>query len=280
MPPRLTRRRFAASAMGLVAGATIAPRRAIAAAARRPQPGQVLPMESIAPEHRESVADVIADHTIHRKGSADAFPCHSPVYLGLVNQPAITLALWQDLATSPVRLRQVSPGKYEGSDGAGASATWEFVHRSPKLHGLLAHLDYTSPRGNAHLQGRIVLVVHSGYYREVNGEPYVQHDVEAFVKVDSKGWKALARTVRPILEKVLEEQVHEAGLFVSLMGRLVETYPNWACQVALTKSLAPADAKDEFRKAVIQNRRKGAFAGRPTLVNETPSATSPTSRRS
>jgi len=46
-------------------------------------------------------------------------------------------------------------------------------------------------RGNARLEGRIVLIVHTGYYREVNGDPWVQHDVEAFVKIDSRGWKGI-----------------------------------------------------------------------------------------
>jgi hypothetical protein len=231
----------------------------------------------LAPEHREEVSEVIRDHTIHRKGSPDTFPCHAPIYLNLLDEPGITLALWQDLADSPVRLRQLAPGRYEGSDGNGASATWEFVHRSPTLHILLCHLDYTSPRGNAHLEGRIVLIVRSGYFRESSGEPVVRHDVEAFVKVDSKGWKTLARTVRPILEKVLEDQVQEAGLFVSLMGRLVESYPNWACQVTMAKAQASPEAKQAFREAVITNRRKDADAGRPRMINET--AQAPPSRR-
>ena len=268
MPPRVSRRRLATSLLGLCVGASLPGRWAIAAATRSFDPGQIVPLDQMAPEHRELVSEVIRDLTIHRKGSTDSFPCHSPVYLSLINEPAITLALWQDLATSPVQLRQLAPGRYQGSDGAGASATWEFVFRSPKMHVLYSTLDYTSPRGNARLQGRIVLIVRSGYYRESNGEPYVQHDIEAFVKVDSKGWKTLARTVRPILEKVLEDQVQEAGLFVSLMGRLVETYPNWAVQVAATKSLASPEAKQTFRAAIVQNRRKGAATGRPVMAND------------
>ncbi len=273
MPPSVTRRRMATSILGLCVGASLPARWALAASVRTFDPGQVVPLDQIASEHRQVVSEVIRDHTIHRKGTADSFPCHSQVYLSLINEPAITLALWQDLAASPVQLRQIAPGRYQGADGAGASATWEFVFRSPKTHVLFSTLDYTSPRGNARLQGRIVLIVRSGYYRETNGEPYVQHDVEAFVKVDSKGWKTLARTVRPILEKVLEDQVQEAGLFVSLMGRLVETYPNWAVQVASAKAQASSEAKQTFREVVIQNRRSGAATGRPTVVNDTAQAT-------
>ena len=192
--------------------------------------------------------------------------------MALLNEPALTLALWKDLSPSPVQLRQLGSNRYEGTDGAGASASWEFVYRSPKLHVLLANLNYTRPRGTAHVEARILLVVRSGFYREVNGDPWVQHDIEAFVKIDSKGWKTVARTVRPIIEKLLEDQVREAGWFVSLMGRLVSMYPNWACQVTMSQPDIATETRQRFRDIVVQTRRPGAFSGRPTLAeNSNPS---------
>jgi hypothetical protein len=234
---------------------------------RTDDPAEVVPLAEIAPEARDSVAEIIRDNTFHHRGAPETFPCNSRVYLSLLNEPALTLALWKDLSDSPVRLQQVGPNLYQGTDGNGASANWEFVYRSPKLHVLLCNLQYNSPRGNAHLEGRIVLVVHSGYYREVNGEPWVQHDVEAFVKIDSKGWKLVAKTFRPLLEKLLEDQVREAGWFVSLMGRLVAMYPNWACQVTLKQTDINPEVRQRFRDIVVQTRRPGAFNGRPTLAD-------------
>ena len=229
-------------------------------------PAQVVPLDKIAPAYRESVSEVIRDHTFHRKGVAETFPCNPKIYLALLNEPAITLGLWQDLSTSPVRLKQIGPNKYEGNDGAGAAAVWDYVYRSPKLHVLFCNLNYATPRGNAKLDARLVLVVHSGYYKEVNGEQWVQHDVEAFVKVDSKGWKVVARTVRPVIDKLLEEQVREAGYFVSLMGRLVAMYPNWAVGVVDNKNEVDAETRDRFREMVVQTKRVGAFTGRPTVA--------------
>ena len=277
----LDRRALATWMVGLgalAAGLAVGPSRR--AEARTTDPAQVVPLDQIAPERREAVAEVIRDHTLHRQGAPETFPCNSRVYLALLNEPALTLALWQDLSSSPVRLRQVGPNQYEGADGNGATASWEFVHRSPKLHVLFCNLDYASPKGAARLEARIVLIVRSGFYREVNGEAWVQHEVDAFVKVDSKGWKALARTIRPIIERLLEEQVKEAGWFVSLMGRLVAMYPNWACQVVMKQNDINPDTRAKFRDVVIQNRRPGAFTGRPALVeNSTNDAAEATRKR-
>jgi hypothetical protein len=234
---------------------------------RKPDPATILPLPQIPPQHRESVAEVIRENTFHRQGAPETFPCHPKIYLHLLNEPAVTLALWQDLSSTPARLRQIGPNRYEGTDGAGTTATWEFVLRSPRLHVLLCDLQYTSPRGNARLEGRIVLIVRSGFYKEVNGDPWVQHDVEAFVKVDSRGWKAMAVPVRPLIEKLLQDQVQEAGWFVSLMGRLVQIYPDWAAQTAGRETHIPAETIRNFQGIVVQTRKAGAFTGRPTLAD-------------
>ncbi len=263
-----TRRKTATLALGLIGFvAASAPPTAATAGTRPIDPAQVVPLDKIPAQHRDSVIEIIRDHTMHRKGAPDTFPCNSKVYRLLLNEPAVTLALWQDLASSPVRLRQLDANRYQGTDGGGTNATWEYVYRSPKLHVLLSDLDYVSPRGAAKLNGRILLIVHSGYYREVNGEPWIQHDVEAFVKVDSKGWKGLAKTVRPLLEKVLEDQVQEAGWFVSLMGRLVETYPNWACSVVLKQSQIDQATRQNFRDLVASVRKPNASTGRPQMAD-------------
>jgi hypothetical protein len=246
---------------------------------RRFEPSQVVPLDQLPGEFRESVSEVIRDHTFHRQGEAESFPCNAGLYMSLVNEPVLTFALWKDLADSPVQLRKVGPNRYQGGDGSGATATWDYVLRTPRVHVLLAYLNYVSPRSSARIDARIVLIVHTGYYREVNNEAYVQHDVEAFVKIDSKGWKTLARTVRPVVERVLEDQVREAGQFVSLMSRLVVMYPTWATQVALNQPDLDTETRNRFRDIVAQNRRPGASSGRPVVMANSGTPAADTRRR-
>jgi hypothetical protein len=236
--------------------------------ARHVDPAEVLPLDQIPPEHRESVSEVIRDHTFHRLGEPDSFPCPGSLYLSMLNEPLVPLTLWKDLSTSPVQLQKVGPNRYEGTDGSGSSAVWDFVLRSPRLHVFLAYFNYVSPRGNARVEARIVLIVRSSYAVDGSKEPWVRHDVEAFVKVDSKGWKALARTVRPVVEKVLEEQVREAGHFVSLMSKLVVTYPNWACQTIANQPGIDEATRNHFQTAVIRNQKAGASRGRPVVMQD------------
>jgi hypothetical protein len=245
---------------------------------RSVDPAQIVPLHQIVPERRDMVAEVIREHTFHRQGEPDTFPCPSSLYLSLVGEPAATVALWKDLSDSPVQLQKVAPNRYEGTDGSGSSAVWEFVLRSPQLHVLLAFFNYVSPHGNARIDARIVLIVNSTYHRDSNREPWVQHTVEAFVKVDSIGWKTLARTLRPVIERILEEQVREAGHFVSLMSRLVITYPNWASQVVASQGTIDPATRQRFCEVVARTRRPGASTGRPVVMKDPP-ATPETRRR-
>lgn len=237
------------------------------AGVRRVEPGTVIPLDQVAPERRDEVAEVIREASFRRQGKPETFPCNPRLYLSLLNEPAMTLALWQDLSATPAKLRQVGPNQYQGTDGAGTTATWEYVLRSPRLHVLFCNLNYVSPRGNTKLDGRIVLIVRSGFYKEVTGESWVQHDLEAYVKIDSKGWKAVAVTVRPLIEKLLEDQVQEAGWFVSLMARLVEMHPTWATSVAVKQEHIHPETREGFRTLVSQTRRPGASEGRPVLAD-------------
>ena len=233
---------------------------------RHIDPAQIVPLNQVAPDRRDVVAEVIRDHTFHRQGDADAFPCPPSLYLSLVNEPSLTLALWKDLSDAPVQLQKVGPNRYEGTDGSGATATWEFVLRTAHLHVLLAHLNYVSPHGNARVEARIILIVNTSYYQGGNREPWIQHTVEAFVKIDSKGWKTLGRTLRPVIERILEEQVKEAGYFISLMSRLVMTYPNWAGRVVNSQPAIEPAMKQRFAEVIEQSRKPGASPGRPQIV--------------
>ena len=59
---------------------------------------------------------------------------------------------------------------------------------------------------------------------------------------------------------MLEEQVREAGHFVSLMSRLVITYPNWACQIIAKQPAIDPVTRNRFQTAVIRNRKARGFA--------------------
>ncbi len=260
----LTRRGFGLSAAGLILSAPSLQ------ATARVRADQLLPLNEVDPARREEVIEVIESPTIHKQGKSESFPCHHQLYLALLNEPSLTLSLWKDLSAAPVRLQHVGPNQYEGDDGQGTTARWEFVYRSARLHALYCNLTHIRPTTQARLEGRVILIVRSEFYspQAEDTGPIVRHDVEAFVKVDSKGWRALARTARPILEKVLEQQVQEAGWFVSLMGRLVAQHPVWAVDVVTRDTDIPPEYREYFPKVVEAAKNPEYSSRRPSMRSQ------------
>ena len=86
------------------------------------------------------------------------------------------------------------------------------------------------------------------------------------MKVDSKGWKALAKTVRPLARKS-PGRPGPGGRLVRLAdGPAVETYPSWACSVVSKQEQIEVAKRQSFRETVLQVKRPGALAGRPQLA--------------
>ncbi len=50
------------------------------------------------------------------------------------------------------------------------------------------------------------------------------------------------------------------------MGRMVETYPNWACSVVVKQDQIDPTKRKSFQETVLQVRRPNALSGRPQLV--------------
>src|SRR5699024_4793280 len=122
MDPRTRTDRWAWAVVVLVLGvlaAGLVGTRPALAGLRRIDPAQVVPMDQVAPQLRASVAEVIRDHSFHQQGKPETFPCNPRIYLALLNEPALTLALWKDLSPNEARLQMIAPGRYQGSDGAG-----------------------------------------------------------------------------------------------------------------------------------------------------------------
>jgi hypothetical protein len=69
-----------------------------------------------------------------------------------------------------------------------------------------------------------------------------------------------------VIERLLEDQVREAGQFISIMSRLVVTHPNWATQIAAGQPQLDSDARTRFCEIVAQNRKPGASSGRPAVL--------------
>ena len=113
-----------ASVVTVLTGLAMSPAHAAGIGGRSPDPAQIVPLDQIAAERRDIVAEVVREYTFHRQGDAETFPCPGSLYLSLLNEPHMTVALWKDLSDSPVQLQKVAANRYDGTTA-----------RDPQRHG-------------------------------------------------------------------------------------------------------------------------------------------------
>lgn len=95
------------------------PRAGAGLGGRHTDPAQVVPLDQLAAEYREAVAEVISEHTFHRQGESENFPCHSSLYLSLLAEPLVPLTLWKDLMLRRCSFRKSGPTAIKGPMGPG-----------------------------------------------------------------------------------------------------------------------------------------------------------------
>lgn len=204
-----------------------------------------LPLDRIALSRRALVAELIAHPTVHHQTVPRVFPADHRLYQTLLDSPVLTLALWKELGLSGASLVQESPLRYRGEDGSGSSAVWEFVYRSPTIRIILGRTSYQGVLFNhQRIETTTLLVLRTGYYREVNHQAYVEHKLETYIRVETAGWRALARTLNTVADRLLEDRMQEALLFISLMCQYVQNDPSWAAATVLNaREVAGADQR-------------------------------------
>ena len=222
-----------------------------------------LPWASIAPEWRDGLVEVMRSAHFHRRSPAELFECNPRLYLALVNEPILTLGLWRDLGGTRAWLQRTGPTRFQGDDGQGTTAVWDYVLATPTLHILHSRLNHVGPNEAVKLDARVVLILRTEYLRDAAQRDHVRHDVEVFVKIDSRGWKAIARIARPIIEGLLNDQVQEAGWFVSVLGRLIERHPDWAQAAIMKQTDLPLSVRYQIASLVEIHRKPQAQPGRP-----------------
>ena len=207
--------------------------------------------------------EVIRDHTFHRQGESEIFPCDGSLYLSLLNEPLVPLTLWKDLSDSPVQLQKIGPDRYEGTDGAGASAVWDFVLRTPRLHVLLAYFSYVSPRSNARVDARIVLIVHSSLLARQQ-QRAVDPARRRGVREGRQQGLEDPGADRPPVDRAHPRGAGPRGGLLHLADEPAGRHlPNWACQVVGGQQAIDATTRQRFQALVAQTRKPGASKGGP-----------------
>jgi hypothetical protein len=179
-----------------------------------------LPMDQLTLPARKKIQDVVSRPSLHRSAPARTITCSKDLYAHLVQHPEIVVNLWQLMGITELRLKRTGPFTYKATDGSGTSSTMELIFSTPELHIFYAEGSYAGKWLGRRLQGRCLVILTSEFSTE-HARPQVKHRIEVFIRLDDVAADVLARTLKPLIGKLIQynfeqssgfiEQIHEAA---------------------------------------------------------------------
>lgn len=205
-----------------------------------------IPREKLTHEQLQMVDNLVANVSIFRRLPTQVIECDPQIYQYVMEHPEIVANIWQLLGIEKVVVKPIGPNLYEAADGAGTKGTLHFLYRSHDLHVIYAEGAYDGPMFTQQVTGGCLLILKTGYQREVDGKYYITSRVDTFIRLDNVGLEFLAKTFQPLVGRVVDYNFIATGSFVESLSRTAEMNPAGMQRLAARLQHIDPAVRDEF----------------------------------
>ena len=105
--------------------------------------------------------------------------------------------------------------------GSGTSSTMELIYSTPELHLFYVEGSYAGKLLGRRLQGRCLVILTSEFSAE-HARPQVKHRIEVFIRLDDVAADVLARTLKPLIGKLIQYNFEQSSEFIEQVYEVAE----------------------------------------------------------
>lgn len=239
-------------------------------AARR-EAQAALPFDQLDAQGQQIVQRVLKNVTIYRRLPTRVMACDAELHRFLVNQPDVLVNVWERLAAGHlpagvhlVHLEQQSPDLYRADDGHGTQGEVRYLHRTPDTLLIYADGVYEGPVFMHRVEGRCLLLMRSGYFRDLDGRAYVTCRLDTFIQLDQAGAQVVAKTFQPLVGKVADQSFVEGTSFLEALSRITVVNPAGVQRLVTRLENIRPETRERFVEVAFQahDRMRGGVAAR------------------
>jgi hypothetical protein len=207
-----------------------------------------IPLAKMDAQGKARVNAVLSNVTVFRRLPVRVIDCDPDMYLFLVRHPDVVVNIWEALKLSQLQVRQTGPEMFRMADGDGTTATFEYIYRSHDTHIVYAEGAYTGAVLARPVKGRGLIILKTGYVRETDGRSYITSRMDVFVSVEPGAAELVARTLHPLVGKIVDNNFSQSVAFVGSLSRTSEVNSRGVQRLAdkLTH------VKPEFRRQLAE----------------------------
>jgi len=242
--------------------------RATTTVAARQDAIDAIPTERLTPAGRARVAWVLENTSVFRRLPVRITVCDPGLYQFLVHHPDVVVNIWEQFGVSHLALRQMGPDTYQVTDDVGTSGTIQFLYRSRDTN--VAYIDgqYTGRLLGHQVRGRGILVLKSGFVRNLEGKCYVTSRLDAFMNIEPGGAEFLTKTFQPLVGKVADQNFIQTADFLGSLSRTAEVNGRGMLRLAARLERIQPEVRQEFARLLEQVAQRTGRANRPAWEDE------------
>lgn len=181
-----------------------------------------LPLRELNEETQRKVLSVVERPSIFRRMPTKTIDCDTDLYLFLVRNPEVVVSIWEVMGVSNMTAERVGPYAWKGNDGSGTICNIELVYGTQNLHILYGDGFYEGPLLKRKINGRCVLLLHSGYSRGQDTRGYIGSQLDVFLTIDNVGADLIAKTLHPWVGQTIDSNFAESAKFLSRLSLAAE----------------------------------------------------------
>jgi hypothetical protein len=181
-----------------------------------------LPLAKLNAQDKAKANSVLSDITVFRRLPVSMIECDPDLYLFFVQHPDVIVNIWEAMKLSELQVRQTTSGAYRVVDTDGTTANFEFIYRSREMNIVYAEGSYTGAFQQRLVKGRALIVLRSGYVQETDGRNYVTSRMEVFLSVDPGAVELVAKTLHPLVGKIVDNNFTQSVAFVGSLSHSAE----------------------------------------------------------
>ncbi len=198
------------------------PTRATTSRSARQSAIRSIPFQRLDAGARAKVDSVLSNVTVFRRMPIRVVDCDPKLYLFLAHHPDVLVNIWEVLGISKLQMRQLNADTYRISEPSGTFGTVEFLYRSHDTQVVYAEGTYRGPLLARSVNGRVLMVMKTGYVLETNGRHYITTRLDTFMNVERGAVELLTRTFHPLVGNTADINFAQSVSFAGSLSRTAE----------------------------------------------------------
>lgn len=193
---------------------------------------QVLPLAHLAPAQRAVADAIVQDISLFRRLPTIRCETDPRIYTYFCDHPDVAVSIWRAMGVSAVKMAETGRGAFSCDAGDGTLGQVEVLYRTPTSSLVSCKGTFTSPLLPKPIKGSALLHLQVQTQLDGAGKNCIVHKGDLFVSFPSTAVDAVARTIAPVSNKMIDRNFEEISLFVRMMDEAARRKPEWIYDIA------------------------------------------------